>query len=40
VSWANIRDKVTVGALDAAQMLAPMPLVTSLGLVGSALPAA
>lgn len=34
VSWANIRDKVTVGALDAAQMLAPMPLVTSLGLGG------
>ncbi|MFZ2209085.1 MAG: ABC transporter substrate-binding protein, partial [Porticoccaceae bacterium] len=34
VSWANIRDKVTVGALDAAQMLAPMPLVTSLGLAG------
>jgi nitrate/nitrite transport system substrate-binding protein len=34
MSWANIRDKVTVGALDAAQMLAPMPLVTSLGLAG------
>ena len=34
VSWANIRDKVTVGALDAAQMLAPMPLATSLGLAG------
>ncbi len=34
VSWANIRDKVTVGALDAAQMLAPMPLVTSLGMGG------
>ncbi len=34
VSWANIRDKVTVGALDAAQMLAPMPLMTSLGIGG------
>lgn len=34
VSWANIRDKVTVGALDAAQMLAPMPLVTALGMGG------
>lgn len=34
VSWANIRDKVTVGALDAGQMLAPMPLLTSLGVGG------
>ena len=34
VSWANIRDKVTVGALDAGQMLAPMPLLTSLGIGG------
>lgn len=34
VSWANIRDKVTVGALDAGQMLAPMPLMTSLGVGG------
>ncbi len=31
VSWANIRDKVVVGALDAAQMLAPMPLAATLG---------
>ena len=31
-SWANIRDKVAVGALDGAQMLAPMPLSMSLGL--------
>lgn len=31
VSWANIRDKVAVGSLDAAQMLAPMPLLTSPG---------
>ena len=25
-SWANIRDKVTIGALDGAHMLAPMAL--------------
>lgn len=31
-SWANIRDKVAIGVLDAAQMLAPMPLALSLGL--------
>lgn len=29
VSWANIRDKVAIGALDAAQMLAPMPLLST-----------
>lgn len=31
-SWAAIRDKVAVGALDGAQMLAPMPLAATLGL--------
>lgn len=31
-SWANIRDKVSVGALDAAQMLAGMPIARTLGL--------
>lgn len=31
-SWANIRDKVAIGILDGAQMLAPMPLEMSLGL--------
>ena len=31
-SWANIRDKVCVGALDAAQMLAGMPIASTLGL--------
>jgi nitrate/nitrite transport system substrate-binding protein len=30
-SWANIRDKVAAGALDAAHMLAPMPLAATLG---------
>lgn len=31
-SWANIRDKVALGILDGAQMLAPMPLAMSLGV--------
>lgn len=31
-SWANIRDKVSLGILDGAQMLAGMPLAIDLGL--------
>ena len=31
-SWANIRDKVAIGILDGAQMLAPMTLAMTLGL--------
>lgn len=31
-SWANIRDKVALGALDGAQMLAAMPIAATLGL--------
>ncbi len=31
-NWASIRDKVAVGLLDGAQMLAPMPLASTLGL--------
>lgn len=31
-SWSGIRDKVTLGRLDGAQMLAPMPIATRLGL--------
>lgn len=34
VSWANIRDKTIAGTFDACQMLAPMPLVTTLGAAG------
>ena len=34
-SWANVRDKMTVGELDASHMLAAMPIATTLG-VGSA----
>ncbi|MEM8737303.1 MAG: CmpA/NrtA family ABC transporter substrate-binding protein [Planctomycetota bacterium] len=33
-SWAGIRDQVAFGVLDAAQMLATMPLCTTLGLGG------
>lgn len=32
VSWANIRDRVNVGALDVAHMLAGMPIAQSLGI--------
>ena len=31
-SWANIRDKVAIGALDGAHMLAGMPLAATLGV--------
>jgi ABC-type nitrate/sulfonate/bicarbonate transport system substrate-binding protein len=34
VSWATIRDKVTVGALDGSHMLAPMALASTLGAGG------
>lgn len=33
-SWATVRDKVAVGALDGAHMLAPMALAATLGLSG------
>lgn len=31
-SWANIRDKVAIGALDGAQMLAGIPIASTLGI--------
>ncbi|MEM7400576.1 MAG: CmpA/NrtA family ABC transporter substrate-binding protein [Pseudomonadota bacterium] len=31
-SWSNIRDRVTIGNLDGAQMLATMPLASTLGI--------
>lgn len=31
-SWANIRDRVMLGHFDAAQMLGPMPIASSLGI--------
>lgn len=37
-SWANIRDKVTVGALDGAHMLGPLPIACTLGLGSPAQP--
>jgi ABC-type nitrate/sulfonate/bicarbonate transport system substrate-binding protein len=37
-SWATIRDKVAVGALDGAHMLAPMILAASLGVGGERTP--
>lgn len=32
VSWANLRDKLVVGHIDAAHMLGPLAIATSLGL--------
>jgi nitrate/nitrite transport system substrate-binding protein len=37
-SWATMRDRVLVGALDGGQMLAPIPLAATLGLGGLAEP--
>lgn len=37
-SWANIRDKVSMGLLDGAHMLGPLPIACSLGLSGPATP--
>jgi nitrate/nitrite transport system substrate-binding protein len=37
-SWASIRDKVSFGLYDAAHMLAPMPLASTLGLNGNKTP--
>ena len=34
VSWANLRDKLVVGHLDAAQLLAPLLMMTSFGAGG------
>lgn len=34
VSWANLRDKLVTGDIDAGQLLAPLPLATSLGIGG------
>ena len=37
-SWSTLRDKLHAGVLDAAQMLAPMPIASSLGLNNPATP--
>ncbi|HEY9218197.1 MAG TPA: CmpA/NrtA family ABC transporter substrate-binding protein, partial [Phenylobacterium sp.] len=33
-SWANIRDKVAMGTLHGAHMLAPLPIAVNLGICG------
>lgn len=37
-SWAGLRDKLAAGMLDAAHMLAPMPLAATLGIDGVGVP--
>lgn len=37
-SWANIRDRISVGHFDVAHMLAPMPIASSLNLTSLAVP--
>jgi ABC-type nitrate/sulfonate/bicarbonate transport system substrate-binding protein len=37
-SWATLRDRISVGQLDAAHMLAPMPIAANLGLTPLAVP--
>jgi two-component system, oxyanion-binding sensor len=32
VSWSNVRDKLNIGLFDAAHILAPIPIASSLGL--------
>ena len=32
VSWANVRDKLALGKLDASHILAPLPLALTLGI--------
>ena len=32
VSWANVRDKLALGLLDASHILAPLPLALTLGI--------
>jgi nitrate/nitrite transport system substrate-binding protein len=34
VSWANLRDRLVLGDLDAAQLLSPLPMLTSWGAGG------
>ena len=34
VSWANLRDRLLMGDLDAAQLLAPLPMMTTYGAGG------
>ena len=38
VSWANVRDKLAHGVLDASHILAPLPLAITLGLSSGTVP--
>jgi ABC-type nitrate/sulfonate/bicarbonate transport system substrate-binding protein len=38
VSWANVRDKLVLGALDASHILAPLPLALTLGIDSVSVP--
>src|SRR5258708_11086327 len=38
VSWANVRDKLALGRLDAAHILAPLPLALTLGIDSVSVP--
>jgi NitT/TauT family transport system ATP-binding protein len=38
VSWANVREKLSVGLFDVAHLLAPMALASRLGIVPGAVP--
>ncbi len=38
VSWANVRDKLALGVLDASHILAPLPLAVTLGLSSVTVP--
>ncbi len=40
VSWANVRDKLSAGIFDAAHMLAPMAIASSLDLMPGSVPLA
>src|SRR5215813_15369062 len=38
VSWANVRDKLALGKLDASHILAPLPLALTLGVDSVSVP--
>jgi nitrate/nitrite transport system substrate-binding protein len=38
VSWANVRDKLALGVLDASHILAPLPLAQTLGIDSVSVP--
>jgi two-component system, oxyanion-binding sensor len=38
VSWANVRDKLALGVLDASHILAPLPLAITLGIDNVSVP--